>query len=265
MLARGITYHAVLEPKKRTNGKIKLAIYDKIINNFSLFVGFSWMSVISFEKTRTVSFRNEQLSCTFLKIDSFDINKVTSELNKLTASAPNLLNSLPLILDCNPNENHDAIETNNFFQELKSLNLNIVGIVDNNLCRLREFPWPIINNCRKEKKKSIANLKTKVIEYRVRSGEIIEAADAHLIIIGGVGSGAEIYATGNIYVYGSLQGRAFAGMSGSEDAFIIAQKIDAEMLAIAGIYSLNDEECNDYSGNLKVYLEDGCLNFKKLK
>lgn len=223
------------------------------------------MSVITLEKTRAVSFKSEQLSCTFLKIDSLDINTVISELDSLTASAPNLLNSLPLILDCKPRIKYSVKAANDFFQELSKINLNIVGIVDNDWANIGSLPWPIINSGKKEKKKSIANLRTKVVEYRVRSGEIIEAAEAHLIILGGVGSGAEIYASGNIYVYGSLQGRAFAGMSGAEDAFIVAQNIEAEMLAIAGIYSLNDESYKNYKGHLKVYLEDGCLNFKQLK
>lgn len=223
------------------------------------------MSVISLDKTRYVSFKNEQLSCTFLKIDSLDINQVSNELLSLTASAPNLLNSLPLILDCRINDAVNPETVNDFFKHLNQLDLNIVGLIDNEIINNVQAPWPIIAGSKKEKAKSIANLKTKVIEHRVRSGEIIEANDAHLIILGSVGSGAEIYASGNIYVYGSLHGRAFAGMNGALDAFIVAQSIEAEMLAIAGIYTINQDSNQNYNGYLKVYLEDSSLNFKQLK
>lgn len=221
------------------------------------------MSVISLEKTRSVSFKNEQLSCTFLKIDSLDMSQVSFEIKSLTERAPNLLNSLPLILDCQPKHNFSKEEAKQFLSELSLMQLNIVGIVDHNWGL--QTPWPLISNNKKPKIKSITNLKTKIVEHRIRSGEVIEALDAHLMILGSVGSGAEIYATGNIYVYGSLQGRAFAGMGGAEEAFIIAQSIDAEMLAIAGIYSVNDDSQKDYSGNLKVYLDDGALNYKQVK
>jgi len=51
-----------------------------------------------------------------------------------------------------------------------------------------------------------------------------------------VAHGAEVVADGNIHVYGPLRGRALAGARGDQSACIFAAQLDAELLAIAGIY-----------------------------
>ena len=55
-------------------------------------------------------------------------------------------------------------------------------------------------------------------------------------MLGSVGSGAEIMAGGSIHVYGTLRGRAMAGVNGNSAARIFCQKIEAELLAIDGYY-----------------------------
>ncbi|MFT8712738.1 septum site-determining protein MinC, partial [Komagataeibacter rhaeticus] len=61
------------------------------------------------------------------------------------------------------------------------------------------------------------------------------------IILGSVGSGAEITAGGSIHVYGPLRGRAIAGMNGQPDARIFTHSMQAELLAIDGYYITADE------------------------
>ena len=55
-----------------------------------------------------------------------------------------------------------------------------------------------------------------------------------------VASGAELVAAGNIHVYGALRGRAMAGCHGNTDAHIFCQTLDAELVAIAGLYQTNE-------------------------
>ena len=70
----------------------------------------------------------------------------------------------------------------------------------------------------------------------MRSGQSVFFPDGDVTVLGSVGSGAEIIAGGSIHVYGTLRGRAMAGMSGNRQARIFCSKIEAELLAIDGFY-----------------------------
>ena len=54
-------------------------------------------------------------------------------------------------------------------------------------------------------------------------------------------SGAEVVAGGSIHVYGTLRGRAVAGMSGNAAARIFCRRLEAELLAIDGLYRTADD------------------------
>ena len=77
---------------------------------------------------------------------------------------------------------------------------------------------------------------TKLIRHNIRSGQRIIAKGGDLVIIGTVSPGAEIYADGNITVYGALRGRAFAGGQDETAAYIYCYELDAELISIAGFY-----------------------------
>jgi septum site-determining protein MinC len=75
-----------------------------------------------------------------------------------------------------------------------------------------------------------------LLETPVRSGQSVFFPDGDVTVLGSVGSGAEIIAGGSIHVYGTLRGRAMAGMSGNRQARIFCSRIEAELLAIDGFY-----------------------------
>ena len=77
---------------------------------------------------------------------------------------------------------------------------------------------------------------TKLIRHNIRSGQRIMAKGGDLVVIGTVSPGAEIYADGNITVYGALRGRAFAGGQDNIAAHIYCYELDAELVSIAGFY-----------------------------
>lgn len=81
---------------------------------------------------------------------------------------------------------------------------------------------------------------SKLVTQPVRSGQTVFADRGDLVIVGSVSSGAEIIATGNIHVYGPLRGRALAGVNGDTSARIFCHALDAELLAIAGLYLTSD-------------------------
>ncbi len=97
----------------------------------------------------------------------------------------------------------------------------------------------------------------KLITTPVRSGQRIYAAGGDLIITAQVSSGAEVIADGNIHIYGTLRGRALAGVKGNRDARIFCHNLQADLIAIAGQYRLFDDvpasrrECP-----VQIYLAD---------
>ncbi len=78
------------------------------------------------------------------------------------------------------------------------------------------------------------------IEHTVRSGQQISFPDGDVTVIGSVSSGAEIIAGGSIHVYGALRGRALAGAGGNPHARIFCQSLEAELLAINGLYKTTE-------------------------
>lgn len=80
-----------------------------------------------------------------------------------------------------------------------------------------------------------------IIRQQVRSGQQVHARDGDLVILASVSAGAEVMADGNIHVYGELRGRALAGVRGNRDAQICCHRLDAELVAIAGIYMMPEQ------------------------
>ncbi|HEX5325487.1 MAG TPA: septum site-determining protein MinC [Acetobacteraceae bacterium] len=80
-----------------------------------------------------------------------------------------------------------------------------------------------------------------VIDHPVRSGQSIVHEQGDVTIVGTVAWGAEVVAGGSIHVYGALRGRAIAGLAGGKGARIFCRKLEAELLAIEGVYKTADD------------------------
>lgn len=79
-----------------------------------------------------------------------------------------------------------------------------------------------------------------VIDQPVRSGQSIWFPDGDVTVLGSVASGAEVMAGGSIHIYGALRGRAMAGW-GNREGRIFCRSLEAELLAIDGLYKTADE------------------------
>lgn len=80
-----------------------------------------------------------------------------------------------------------------------------------------------------------------LIDQPVRSGQSVIFPEGDVTIVGSVASGAEIVAGGSIHVYGTLRGRALAGSVGNTSARIFCRKLEAELLAIDGLYKTAED------------------------
>jgi septum site-determining protein MinC len=94
----------------------------------------------------------------------------------------------------------------------------------------------------------------------VRSGQQIFAERGDLVVVASVSPGAELIARGNIHVYGTLRGRALAGVHGDSAARIFCEALDAELIAIAGLYKLSDAiDPSLRRQRVQAFLNDGTL------
>jgi septum site-determining protein MinC len=96
-----------------------------------------------------------------------------------------------------------------------------------------------------------------VIDSPVRSGQSVVFPQGDVTIIGHVASGAEVIAGGSIHVYGALRGRAIAGSNGNPRARIFCRKLEAEFVAIDGLYRTADETESDVRGRAAQIWLDG--------
>ncbi|HEX7761793.1 MAG TPA: septum site-determining protein MinC, partial [Caulobacteraceae bacterium] len=75
-----------------------------------------------------------------------------------------------------------------------------------------------------------------VIDRPVRSGQSVIFEHGDVTVIGPIASGAEVIAGGSIHVYGALRGRAIAGLRTGEAARIFCRRLEAELVAVGGLY-----------------------------
>jgi septum site-determining protein MinC len=82
---------------------------------------------------------------------------------------------------------------------------------------------------------------TLLIDQPVRSGQSVVFEHGDITVLGSVASGAEVMAGGSVHVYGTLRGRAIAGLAGNAGARIFCTRLQAELLSIDGVYQTADD------------------------
>lgn len=90
-----------------------------------------------------------------------------------------------------------------------------------------------------------AESKTVYVDKPLRSGQQVYAKGADLVVLAAVNHGAEVIADGSIHVYAPLRGKVIAGARGNAQARIFAQQLEAELIAIAGIYRTSENPLPD--------------------
>lgn len=104
-----------------------------------------------------------------------------------------------------------------------------------------------------------------VINEPVRSGQSIMFPEGDVTVIGSVASGAEIIAGGSVHIYGALRGRAMAGSLGNVSARIFCRKLEAELLAIDGVYKVAEDIDEKLRGQpVQLWLENDTIKAAKL-
>ena len=105
----------------------------------------------------------------------------------------------------------------------------------------------------------------KVISRPVRSGQQVYAEGGDLVITAAVSEGAEVLADGNIHVYGTLRGRALAGVKGNVHARVFCQSLDAELISIAGQFIMHETvKASCWKQPAQIYLEEDTLHIEPI-
>jgi septum site-determining protein MinC len=132
---------------------------------------------------------------------------------------------------------------------LEKRNIRVLGIEGCEAARLSSNMPPLLTGGRHAPVQQVELEKPEVkpppssllLDSPVRSGQSIVFPDGDVTVVGSVASGAEIVAGGSIHVYGTLRGRAMAGVNGNSSARIYCHKLEAELLAIDGYYQTAEE------------------------
>lgn len=110
-----------------------------------------------------------------------------------------------------------------------------------------------LSSIKKTFNQEIAVSETKFHRGSLRSGQRMEA-EGSLVIIGDVNSGAEVIASDNIVVLGSLRGLAHAGAKGNKQAIIAAGTFDAVQVRIANIVKEIDRDEEPLHKDTYIYV-----------
>ena len=177
------------------------------------------------------------------------------EVDATLARSPGFFVGKPVVLDLSALELSSSGITH-LVSSLEQRNIRVLGLegVDENHVTTSMPPLltggrntMLVETAPKETREAAKDVLKKakpaslLIETPVRSGQSVVFTEGDVTVLGSVGSGAEIVAGGSIHVYGTLRGRAMAGIEGNASARIFCQKIEAELLAIDGYYQTAED------------------------
>jgi septum site-determining protein MinC len=215
-----------------------------------------------------LEFKGSMLTMMVLYVYEVDSTLIEQELENKVRQAPAMFKNAPLVLDLSAIKNAPKILDIPFVvRQMKRHGLLPMAVrgasaalqnlaVNAGLGILAEAK-PAARTSKKNIEAPTFPPGCKVISQPVRSGQQVVANQGDLVILSMVSAGAEVLAAGSIHVYGALRGRALAGVTGNPEARIICQQFDAELVAVAGNYQVNEDFPSDVRHKpVQVYLQD---------
>ncbi|MGH6710165.1 MAG: septum site-determining protein MinC, partial [Bradyrhizobium sp.] len=149
-----------------------------------------------------------------------------AEIDATLARSPGFFVGKPVVLDLAALDLSRAAITH-LVNNLEERNIRVLGIEGVDAEKLTTSMPPLLTGGRScvitrteptEKSEPKPKPNSLLLESPVRSGQSIVFTDGDVTVLGSVGSGAEIVAGGSIHVYGTLRGRAMAGVNGNSSA-----------------------------------------------
>jgi septum site-determining protein MinC len=213
-----------------------------------------------------------------LKLPTSDIRSVANQLHDKIRQAPEFFRHAPVVIDLGElASGTDVIDFPALIELLRCFDLVPVGIRGGNpvqqsaaqaakLAVLGDAsnsgaaPGPHAASKAPGNTAKPKPAFSKLVEQPVRSGQRVYAAGGDLIVLSPVSAGAEVMADGNIHIYGTLRGRALAGVQGNLGARIFCSDLQAELVAIGGHYKISENLDGVVRGKpVQVYLRDNSI------
>jgi septum site-determining protein MinC len=195
-----------------------------------------------------------------------------AELDATLARSPGFFVGKPVVLDLSAVDvSQSAIS--HLVASLDQRNIRVLGVEGVDASQLTASMPPLLTGGRHcavtqeapEKPAAKPKPTSLLLEIPVRSGQSIVFTEGDVTVLGSVGSGAEVVAGGSIHIYGTLRGRAMAGVNGNPAARIYCQRIEAELLAIDGYYqTAEDIDATLRSRPAQAWLEGNIMKIATL-
>jgi septum site-determining protein MinC len=236
-----------------------------------------------------LAFEGHMMTLTVLRVLHPSVEVLARELDRRIQQAPAGVRHLPLILDVAAVASSDLhLDLPGFAALLRTRDLVPVGIRGGNERWIeaaeaagllvyesdRDFTPMEGSECGKSPNSISAaqpaleaddRNATLVVTEPVRSGQQCYARGGDLVILAPVSFGAEVSADGHIHVYNTLQGRALAGVQGDKAARIFCRAFRADLISIAGIYSVSEQFDDALRGKpVQVFVQDDALRLEPL-
>ena len=228
----------------------------------------------------TLEFKSGSFSIPILVLFTDDLIAISEKLKEKIDLAPEFFRNSPLIFDVHElNKQHRPIDIPALVTVIRKAGLLPTGIRGGNAeqneqalellipvysahvgtTSSSDTPTPKPKTITPEKtEETSVNHSTMMVTRPIRSGQRIYAA-GDLVVVATVSAGAEIMAEGNIHVYGTLRGRALAGVLGNSDARIFCSDLQAELISIAGNYKISEDINTVSKKPVQVYLKGHTL------
>lgn len=248
------------------------------------------------QKTMAFGLKGNLLTLTVMHLFQADLEAIGQQLKTTVATTPKFFANMPIVIDLQHLATHPyPIDYQGITHLLREQGLIPVGISNGTPEQLQAANLAGLGTLSQIKKEAKAASATpsekntepttaprtdtrsskssdpvpgshaKIIVTPIRSGQQVYAKGGDLIIIATVSAGAEVLADGNIHVYGTLRGRALAGVQGDQTARIFCNGLQAELISIAGRYKLQDNiEVPSPTAPVQVFIQDDQLQIELL-
>ena len=234
---------------------------------------------VAFEEKAVLEFKGRMLMMTVLLLKDLDPNTLHRQVSQRLEDAAQWLHDAPVVVDLAQPEGADQVALMAAVDTLRGLGVNLVALARNehldsdtaamlglgsiSLAGGRDVPRSAEPAPQAEQPADAGH--TLVIDQPVRSGQQIYSR-GDLIVLAPVSTGAELLAEGHIHVYNTLRGRALAGVRGDQSARIFCQKLDAELVSIAGIYRVAEDLPEQHRKQaVHITLDGDAMRFADLK
>lgn len=205
---------------------------------------------------------------TLLELHSLDIHIIQADLQQRLSQAPELLKNAPIVIQL-PKQPIDIQWAEQLMVTVRELGFIPVGLrLEEKHNQLAEhLCLPVFSESTQKTAKSKANDSEKqTLQVKtVRSGQQLVNPKGDIVVLGNVGQGAEVLASGSIHIHGQLSGRALAGINGDNHAVISCSKMQGELLAISGQYLVSDDmDPSSWQKPCYISLQDHVLNIETI-